>query len=232
MYPKVKVRDQEEGDDDRWYAYGLGSLESLKAFEAISLSVLSSSDDSPTSVVRIPTSYMSSSPKPPTPLPTEATSTKSEKTSSGRETTMRASLVPRPRAVLSSPDNDQIIGSSNKGRARLRPSLRNQNVCQSRGVQCKTIPRTNKVGTPLKAKDVKSPDDGETGLRNQNVCQSRGVQCKTIPRTNKAGSPLKAKDVKSPDDGETGIQIKGRTVRRDQSKLGEGTTSARIKGLG
>lgn len=40
VYPKVKVRDQLEEDDQ--FAYGLGSLPSLKAFDAISISDLSS----------------------------------------------------------------------------------------------------------------------------------------------------------------------------------------------
>lgn len=217
MYPKVKVRDQQEEDDQ--YAYGLGSLQSLKAFDAISISDLSSPDDSPTSVVRIPRSYISNSAKPASPVSTGATNNKIQKTSSEGTTKPRSSSVPRPRAVLSSPDNDQSIGVSNKPRAKLLPGLKSQNTCQSRHTQCKIIPRMAKAESPLNAREFKDSD-----------------QSKIIPRMAKGESrPINAKEFKDSVHGETGLQVKGRLARTElnqKTHIRKGPGSARSKALG
>ncbi|KAJ4826957.1 hypothetical protein Tsubulata_015803 [Turnera subulata] len=52
---------------------------------------------------------------------------------------IRASSIPRPRAVLSSPDNDAVIGSKNKVKAVQPFPLKHQKLTQNRHAQCKGI---------------------------------------------------------------------------------------------
>ncbi|KAL6519860.1 hypothetical protein OROMI_032754 [Orobanche minor] len=100
MYPKVKVRIEREEDDQ--FAYENTSLESLKAFEWLSLHHSSSLDESPAPVARVlPGSY---SPKSPNPsfLTSKVANKKKAVTEENRKN-VRPASAPRPRAVLSSP---------------------------------------------------------------------------------------------------------------------------------
>ncbi|PIN05001.1 hypothetical protein CDL12_22461 [Handroanthus impetiginosus] len=139
MYPKVKVRVQREEADQ--YAYEKNSLESLKAFEWLSLHHVSSSDESPQPVVRVPRSY---APKSPTPsfLASKEETNKKKAVVEENQKNISASSAPRPRAVLSSPDNDEIIGSKAQARRELLSGLKNQNPCQNRHTQCKIFPKS------------------------------------------------------------------------------------------
>nr|XP_027120161.1 uncharacterized protein LOC113737105 isoform X2 [Coffea arabica] len=92
MYPKVKVREQEDYDDQ--YEFETRSLQSLKTPECFSLNDFSSPDNSPTSVVRVPRFDSSTS---------GAISNRKQKLLEENKTNIRASPIPRPRAVLSSP---------------------------------------------------------------------------------------------------------------------------------
>ncbi|KAL3507511.1 hypothetical protein ACH5RR_032893 [Cinchona calisaya] len=85
-------------------------------------------------------------------------------------TNIRASPVPRPRAVLSSPDNDQMIGRKNKTKGELLSSMKKQTPCQNRHAQCKVIPRPvafdGSVNTRRVLKEVAdSKDDLQTRQR-------------------------------------------------------------------
>ncbi|KAK4341644.1 hypothetical protein RND71_040145 [Anisodus tanguticus] len=99
VYPRVKVRVQKEEDDQ--YAYE--SLPSLKAFESLSINDFSSSDDSPTPVVRIPRACILSPDRHGLPSSRGRTKDNNQSISGGSRTNARATSVPRPRAVLSSP---------------------------------------------------------------------------------------------------------------------------------
>ncbi|GAA0176511.1 hypothetical protein LIER_29488 [Lithospermum erythrorhizon] len=170
-YPKVKVKVRQEEDADQ-FALELSSLQSLKAFESLS-PYDSFSDDSPTSIVRIPGSFVASPVRSDDPAirdgsPTsivrvpdsststsasfedpvsKGTSTKKEIGSDGNKTNIRANMVLRPRAVLSSPDNDTMIGSTNKTRKQPLPTERNHKLCQNRHNQCKVMPRPVQKGS-------------------------------------------------------------------------------------
>uniref|UniRef100_A0A7N0V4V3 Uncharacterized protein n=1 Tax=Kalanchoe fedtschenkoi TaxID=63787 RepID=A0A7N0V4V3_KALFE len=61
----------------------------------------------------------------------------------------RSISVLRPRAVLSSPDNDEMIGGKNRKRV-IQPSpLRNHNTVQNRHAQCKIIPIQTTTESPV-----------------------------------------------------------------------------------
>ncbi|XP_077229743.1 uncharacterized protein LOC143862559 [Tasmannia lanceolata] len=71
---------------------------------------------------------------------------------------IRASSVPRPRAVLSSPDNDDMIGSMNKLSTRRQTVLKNHNSSQNTHVQGKV--KNIRADRPLNTRRVsKEVDD-------------------------------------------------------------------------
>ncbi|XP_022872672.1 uncharacterized protein LOC111391655 isoform X1 [Olea europaea var. sylvestris] len=127
MYPRVKVRV--ETNEENQYAYEKSSLQSLKGFQWLSLDDSSSLDESPQSPVRIPGSYV--------PKSKDNKKTVLEE----KPVNVRASSIPRPRAVLSSPDNDEINRSKMTTRRELLSGQKNHNLCQNRHTQCKVIPR-------------------------------------------------------------------------------------------
>ncbi|XP_004247772.1 uncharacterized protein [Solanum lycopersicum] len=139
MYPRVKVRVQKEEDDQ--YAYQ--SLPSLKAFESLSISDFSSSDDSPTSVVRIPRACILSPDRHGLPSLRGRMKENNQSIFGGSKPNTRATSVPRPRAVLSSPVNDQMISTRSKTKAEAVSDLKNHNTCQNRHhIKCKTFPKS------------------------------------------------------------------------------------------
>ncbi|XP_073123448.1 uncharacterized protein [Henckelia pumila] len=158
MYPKVKVREDTEEADQ--YAYERSSLQSLKAFEWQSLRHFSSADESLGSVVRIPRSYVPLSPPPSFHSSKEETNKK--KMTDGEENgkNVRATSAPRPRAVLSSPDNDGIILSKAQTRRELLSGLKDHDSCQNRHVHCKTFSRSAVAESfaPTKKQDKESID--------------------------------------------------------------------------
>ncbi|XP_009621921.1 uncharacterized protein LOC142168694 [Nicotiana tabacum] len=70
--------------------------------------------------------------------------------SGGSKTNARATSVPRPRAVLSSPDNDQMIRTRGKTKAELISGLKSHNLCQNRHhTRCKTFPKSIQAENPI-----------------------------------------------------------------------------------
>ncbi|KAL8479655.1 hypothetical protein ACS0TY_026532 [Phlomoides rotata] len=138
MYPKVKVRVQGEEADQ--YDYEKVSLQSLKAFEWLSSHNFTSTDDSPGSVVRVPRTYY---PKTPPPSFLSSQGTNKEKTVvEENQKNVRATSAPRPRAVLSSPDNDGIIGGRTHAKRQLFSGLKKRDSSQNRHTQCKIFPKS------------------------------------------------------------------------------------------
>ncbi|KAK6161206.1 hypothetical protein DH2020_004587 [Rehmannia glutinosa] len=142
------VRVQREEAD--LYAYEKTSLQSLKAFEWLSLDNSSFSDESPVSVVRVPQSY---APKSPTPsfLTSKDGTNKKKSAVEENQKNIRPSSAPRPRAVLSSPGlllrlssifvNDGIIGNKTPTRGKLFTGLKNR-PSQNRHTLCKIFPKS------------------------------------------------------------------------------------------
>ncbi|KAL7145047.1 hypothetical protein ABFS83_07G052500 [Erythranthe nasuta] len=142
MYPKVKVRVQREEADQ--YAYEKSSLQSLKAFDWLSPHHFSSPDESTGSVARIPRSYAPKTP-PPSFYASKEAAEKKKAVVEENQKNVRATSAPRPRprAVLSSPDNDGIIGSKKQARTEvLSPGLKNQTSNHNRHKLCKIFPKS------------------------------------------------------------------------------------------
>nr|XP_047977101.1 uncharacterized protein LOC125219229 [Salvia hispanica] len=169
MYPKVKVRVQREDADQ--YAYEKNSLQSLKAFEWLSLNHSSSSDDSSRPVVRVPQSYVPLSPPPSFYRSKEETNKKNADVKDGQKS-LRATSAPRPRAVLSSPDNDEIIGQRTPTRTPTQPfpGHKSRHAIQNRHTLCKIFPKSTTAEglTPRKTHAKESSE-----LKNDVIAKGR-----------------------------------------------------------
>ncbi|OVA02319.1 hypothetical protein BVC80_9099g119 [Macleaya cordata] len=182
VYPKVKVREQEEEDDDDFRLQEeKNSLMLLKVFESLALKVQNSpgkeyQSDSPPSVARIPKFY-----SPILAAPSISSSKGEQKNEKQIEedtkSNIRASSVPRPRAVLSSPDNDGLIGHINQ-LSRERPSVLKKNgLGENPRAQSKVNPRCVKARSPINTRrEPKETTDSKTYL---NIMRSPDL---TVPK--------------------------------------------------
>ncbi|XP_022974540.1 uncharacterized protein LOC111473205 isoform X5 [Cucurbita maxima] len=172
IYPKVKVREENELDDhpaanEQKRSY----LLSLKDLESLFLEDLSSSSGkehrvSPSSTAKVPKVYSPNVVKP---------STSESQDKRCNKVNTRASSIPMPRAVLSSPENDLMIGKKNRKTTEKPSVLKNHNSVQSRHSQCKTVARHSVNENPIclrKSKeavvDSKCRSSGKN--RNQSPC--------------------------------------------------------------
>ncbi|XP_021899584.1 uncharacterized protein LOC110815919 [Carica papaya] len=109
MYPKVKVRsqdtdDQRSGDDQiRNYSLFLNDFQSFSIYDSSS-SVKEHQDVSQPLVARMPKNYVPDIIRPTT-SDQKGAEKNNEKSYDDNKSNIRASPVPRPRAVLSSPGN-------------------------------------------------------------------------------------------------------------------------------
>ncbi|KAJ7955485.1 Atp-dependent rna helicase dbp-7 [Quillaja saponaria] len=170
MYPKVKVRverDQEDHpalhDDD----LGLKALVSLSIHESSS-PVRDRKDSSLTPNAKVPLSYVPHVPIPRVPvseglgfcssLAIESLAFAGAENNNIYEdkVNIRASTIPRPRAVLSSPDNDVMIGNKNRIKDDQRSASKNCSFGQNRHSRCKNIPSgtTQDLSKTRKSKDA------------------------------------------------------------------------------
>ncbi|WCJ24122.1 hypothetical protein M5689_006105 [Euphorbia peplus] len=149
MYPKVKVRTEAESDEHDLHEHNWSSLLSLKDISFLlkqdsRFPAKKYRDLSPPCIARVPKSYVPNIILPtyvvsPSESASEGSDKKSNISDEEDRPNIRASSVPRPRAVLSSPVNDAVIGNRNRVKA-LRPSvLKNQNGVQSRHTPGKTV---------------------------------------------------------------------------------------------
>ncbi|XP_050373904.1 uncharacterized protein LOC126791490 [Argentina anserina] len=123
VYPKVKVRQQQEEKDDQHAHIDFSSP-------------VKDQDVSPATVARVPISYV-----PRVAVPTIFVAEGVKKANQIEEIykqNIRAGSIPPPRAVLSSPDNDMVIGNKNKIKAQRPSALKNHSVVQTRSK--KSIP--------------------------------------------------------------------------------------------
>ncbi|KAM7462375.1 hypothetical protein LguiA_030496 [Lonicera macranthoides] len=170
VYPKVKVRGQIEDDDE---------INSLEALDSLSLNEFPSSvkepeDDTPPPTVRIHQLHVSNSSVPT--IPTfKGSSNKINKDAVEEDTLhIRASPIPRPRAVLSSPDNDGKIPSKNKKIVERTSALKNHSLCENRHIRCKVTTSHNSAGSPISTKrESKMAADSKTDIRGTKEPVSR-----------------------------------------------------------
>ncbi|KAJ6911316.1 hypothetical protein NC652_021826 [Populus alba x Populus x berolinensis] len=181
LYPKVKVRT--DGQDDQ-PAHSWSSLLSLKDIQFLCLQdpcfpVKGHQDDSPPPIARIPKSYV-----PSVIMPKVSVSEGTEKKNIFNEEdkpNIRASSIPRPRAVLSSPDatrisnkrfsnsypdNDAVIGNNNKTRVARPSALKNNKVIQNRHEQCKVVPCRITDASPTNTRKSKSTPGNKSEVKD------------------------------------------------------------------
>ncbi|XP_024194909.1 uncharacterized protein LOC112198095 isoform X2 [Rosa chinensis] len=120
VYPKVKVRQQEEKDDQH----------ALLDFST----PVKDKDVSPATVAKVPKSYVPRVVMPSISVAEGAK--KANKIEEMNKQNIRASSIPPPRAVLSSPDNDTVIGNKNRIKAQRPSALKNHSLVQNRSTPC------------------------------------------------------------------------------------------------
>lgn len=114
MYPRVKVRVQEEEDHSPPPIDSQSSL-LLKLIESLSQQEKENKISSPPSVTRITKAYVTSPAAKSLSAAKDAGTDKNNmQIGKDAKSNAKAKSVPPPRAVLSSPDNDGMIGSRNK----------------------------------------------------------------------------------------------------------------------
>lgn len=145
MYPKVKVRTTEVDDDYEC------SVIPLQGFNSLSIRDFSPEKErKQLSAAKVPRSYIPRSITPPPSLP-KAAKKSGQQTEDNVKSRTRASSIPRPRAVMSSPDNDQILGNRDKTRLKRPSTLKNRNTAPCRPLaQSRSSPSTITVRKPLK----------------------------------------------------------------------------------
>ncbi|XP_057539522.1 uncharacterized protein LOC130817689 [Amaranthus tricolor] len=184
MYPKVKVRSL-EGDNDN-FDFPIIPIEGFDSFSIRDSSPPVKGVKLAASVARIPRSYIPRSITPPPSLPTPAAN-KSELEQDGRKPRIRASSIPRPRAVVSSPDNDQILGTKNKMRLQRPSAMRTPTLAQSRQLEGRST-RTMNTKKPLKSIESKATthtkDIKENKGSNTNVSKAKPGENKVATRVN------------------------------------------------
>ncbi|KAH8495553.1 hypothetical protein H0E87_018647 [Populus deltoides] len=161
VYPKVKVRT--DGRDDQ-HAHDWSSLLSLKDIQFLCLQdsyvpVKGHQDVSPPIAARIPKSYV-----PNVIMPKVSVSEEAEKKSNSTEEdrlNIRASSIPRPRAVLSSPDNDAVIGSNNRTKVARPTASKNNKLMESRHEPCKVVPGQITDASPTNTRKSKNTSDNK-----------------------------------------------------------------------
>ncbi|KAK1266557.1 hypothetical protein QJS04_geneDACA000083 [Acorus gramineus] len=163
MYPKVKVRTEDEPivvkqDTPSPPICKFGSLsieECYSLFVAIASGVDEFQDYSS------PASATPSDTLPPRiPKPTFSGSkvkNNQEKNEDSR-TNIRASSAPRPRAVISSPDNDGMIGSQNEKSSARRTIVRAHTPVRGTQSQGKVTSKTVKIVKPTNVGTIRTPN--------------------------------------------------------------------------
>ncbi|KGN56812.1 uncharacterized protein LOC101203442 [Cucumis sativus] len=189
-YPKVKVREEENLDDrpvvyeqKRSYLLSLKDLESL---------FLQDSSNTPGKVKEHRVSLLSCAKIPKACSTNEIKPSTSEPQESERSCTIvdednkaniRASSIPMPRAVVSSPENDQMIGKKNRKTTEKPSVLKNCNSVQSRHSQCKIIARHSANENSISSRRSKDTTDSKCRSVGKNGTTYRGgsFMSKTTP---------------------------------------------------
>ncbi|KAB1219343.1 hypothetical protein CJ030_MR3G001174 [Morella rubra] len=149
-YPKVKVREQHDEEDRKG-----SSLLPLK--DDSGFPVKKHKDISPPNVAKIPAYYV------PNVLlstisVTEGAGNNDNKFDDDDKISIRATPILRPRAVVSSPDNDVLIGTKNRSQVKQPSPLKNRHA------QCKVFSR-DIAESPVLTRN-KAVDDWARTLRS------------------------------------------------------------------
>ncbi|GMN53321.1 hypothetical protein TIFTF001_022458 [Ficus carica] len=164
VYPKVKVRRQQQDQDDH---HDFPDFSSPEEHE---------DDTLVPSIAKVPKSYIpniavspsNDMPKvvsmPKISVLKEAEQDNREADDEDGKQHRRACSIPRPRAVLSSPDNDMVIGNRNRSKTERSSVLKNRKLPQNKHAQCKVIPNTTEDSVKTK-KSKEDRDQNESNLK-------------------------------------------------------------------
>ncbi|XP_075653553.1 uncharacterized protein LOC142623947 isoform X1 [Castanea sativa] len=187
VYPKVKVREQEDQEDFKGPPLNDDSSFPAKENEEIS----------PAYVAKIPKSYVPNVPMSttsvseslimPTISASEGAGEIDKKIDEDDKINIRACSILRPRAVLSSPDNDVMIGNKNRVKAKRPSGLKNHNLVQSRHTQGKII-SSDITECTVHTRKSKDADDSKSDLRGKKGSTIAVPSQKRYLRTNKPSS--------------------------------------------
>jgi hypothetical protein len=184
MYPKVKVREQNDQEDFKGPSllpFNDDSCFPAKEHEDISPSYVAKIPKSYVPNVHMSTTSVSESLIMPTISASKGAGEIDKNLDEDDKINIRANSILRPRAVLSSPDNDMMIGNNNRVKAKRPSGLKNPNLVQSRHAQCKIISSNITEGTvntrkSKKADDSKSDSKGKKGSATSVPSQKRYVR--------------------------------------------------------
>lgn len=184
MYPKVKVREQNDQEDFKGPSllpFNDDSFFPAKEHEDISPSYVAKIPKSYVPNVHMSTTSVSESLIMPTISASKGAGEIDKNLDEDDKINIRANSILRPRAVLSSPDNDMMIGNNNRVKAKRPSGLKNPNLVQSRHAQCKIISSNITEGTvntrkSKKADDSKSDSKGKKGSATAVPSQKRYVR--------------------------------------------------------
>ncbi|XP_039057796.1 uncharacterized protein LOC120201210 [Hibiscus syriacus] len=168
MIPGVKVKEENQEDEQVVKDYKMNSVLSLK--DVLFLSMLDScfpvkthEDVSPMPTARIPKSYV---PQVEKHSDTSSEGSVKSKTKSEEEEArpnIRVSSTPRPRAIISSPDNDAVIGYKNKIEGRQRRVSKDHSTVRNRHTT-----RTHVFnGNPVRTTRSKNDDGRDVEIRGK-----------------------------------------------------------------
>ncbi|KAK9991689.1 hypothetical protein SO802_026674 [Lithocarpus litseifolius] len=188
MYPKVKVREQEDQEDFKGPSLlPLNDDSSFPAKEHEEIAYVAKIPKSYVPNVLLSTTSVSESLVMPTISASEGAGEIDKKIDEDDKISIRASSILRPRAVLSSPDNDVMIGNKNGIKAKRPSGLKNHNLVQSRHAQCKII-SSNITECTVHTRKSKDADDSKGDLRGKKRSTIAVPSQKRYLRTNKPSS--------------------------------------------
>ncbi|KAF3952533.1 hypothetical protein CMV_021920 [Castanea mollissima] len=187
VYPKVKVREQEDQEDFKGPPLNDDSSFPAKENEEISLAYVAKIPKSYVPNVPMSTTSVSESLIMPTISASEGAGEIDKKIDEDDKINVRASSILRPRAVLSSPDNDVMIGNKNRVKAKRPSCLKNHNLVQSRHTQGRII-SSDITECTVHTRKSKDADDSKSDLRGKKGSTIAVPSQKRYLRTNKPSS--------------------------------------------
>ncbi|KAJ8633023.1 hypothetical protein MRB53_026359 [Persea americana] len=196
MYPKVKVRGEEEEHDDPLRLQEEKNSLLLRIFESISLQNHCTPGNEYCNIspphARIPKSYVPNVPMPSVAISKDIThrspGKNNEETDEKSRTHIRASPVPRPRAVLSSPDNDGMVGSRNRLSRERDPLSTAHNSGQNKLVQGNQVLKNVNTDGPVRTTRVSKEADSMTSPKEKHTAKLTTPRQKSSLRKAKASN--------------------------------------------
>ncbi|XP_060671236.1 uncharacterized protein LOC132803348 [Ziziphus jujuba] len=111
---------------------------------------------------------------------------KNEKFEEDNQQNIGASSIPRPRAVLSSPNNDVVIGNKNRVKTERPSVLKNRKTIQNRHALRKVIPSRTAENSMNMKKSKEVPD--KSNLKGKKASAVTVPSQRRNPRTGKPSS--------------------------------------------